>query len=157
MRRSRPSPAMLVACAALFAVLGGTAVAASRYVITNTDQIKPSVLSALGRGAPGYEVDIEGSEISVRPGQVIGLATATCPGAGAFANSPTTTSAAYHLVSGGYFADLAPGGFVMQSKPSGSDAWIVLVNNERGTDVSHVRASVLCAPGRVQLAAGSLP
>jgi hypothetical protein len=40
-----PSSAMVIAIAALFFALGGvTAVAAHKYVITSTRQIKPSVL-----------------------------------------------------------------------------------------------------------------
>lgn len=47
MRRRKPSPATIVACIALFVALGGTAIAASQYVITSTSQIKPSVLAQL--------------------------------------------------------------------------------------------------------------
>jgi hypothetical protein len=43
----KPSPAMLVALLAFVVALGGTAVAAERYVITSTSQIKPSVLAEL--------------------------------------------------------------------------------------------------------------
>lgn len=43
----KPSPAMLVAVLALVVALGGTAVAAEQYVITSTNQIKPSVLAEL--------------------------------------------------------------------------------------------------------------
>lgn len=43
----RPSPALLVAILALIVALAGTAVAAERYVITSTGQIKPSVLKEL--------------------------------------------------------------------------------------------------------------
>jgi hypothetical protein len=43
LRPRRPSPAMIVALIALVVALSGTAVAASRYLITSTTQIKPSV------------------------------------------------------------------------------------------------------------------
>lgn len=43
MRLRRPSPAMVVAVIALVVALSGTALAASRYLITSTSQIKPSV------------------------------------------------------------------------------------------------------------------
>ncbi len=48
----RPSPAMVVACLALFVASTGTSIAASHYLITSTKQIKPSVLKAL-KGAKG--------------------------------------------------------------------------------------------------------
>lgn len=43
----RPSPALLVSILALVLVLGGTAVAAQRYLITNTKQISPTVVKQL--------------------------------------------------------------------------------------------------------------
>jgi hypothetical protein len=43
----RPSPALVIACLALILALGGTAVAAKRYLITNTQQISPAVLKQL--------------------------------------------------------------------------------------------------------------
>jgi hypothetical protein len=50
--RRRPTPASIIAVVALFVALGGTAIAASRYIITSTSQIKPSVLKEL-RGHDG--------------------------------------------------------------------------------------------------------
>jgi hypothetical protein len=50
MHRRRPSPTTIIAIAALVIALGGTAIAASRYIITSTSQIKPSVVGEL-RGA----------------------------------------------------------------------------------------------------------
>jgi hypothetical protein len=44
-----PSPALVIAVLALMLVLGGTAVAAKRYLITNTQQISPSVLKQLAK------------------------------------------------------------------------------------------------------------
>jgi hypothetical protein len=56
----KPSPAMIVACLALFVASAGTSIAASHYLITSTKQIKPSVLKQLkgaqgpkGQGVPG--------------------------------------------------------------------------------------------------------
>jgi hypothetical protein len=48
----KPSPATIIAIAALVVALGGTAIAASHYIITSTSQIKPSVLREL-RGGGG--------------------------------------------------------------------------------------------------------
>ena len=54
----RPSPAMVVACLALFVASTGTSIAAGHYLITSTKQIKPSVLSKLkgARGPSGQSV-----------------------------------------------------------------------------------------------------
>ena len=49
-RARRPSPSLIVALLALFVALGGTAIAAGRYLITSTSQIRPSVLAQLGGG-----------------------------------------------------------------------------------------------------------
>jgi hypothetical protein len=48
----RPSPAMAVSLIALFFSLGGVGLAARRYIITSTSQIKPSVRKQL-RGKTG--------------------------------------------------------------------------------------------------------
>jgi hypothetical protein len=50
--RRKPTPTSVVAVLALFVALGGTAVAANRYLITSTGQIRPSVLKEL-RGRTG--------------------------------------------------------------------------------------------------------
>jgi Collagen triple helix repeat (20 copies) len=69
----------LVAWLALFFALTGTGIAASRYVITTTHQIKPSVLRKLRgqRGEPGPQGSVgpsgsEGKEGSVGPRGLIG-------------------------------------------------------------------------------------
>src|SRR3954469_5025337 len=49
---SRPSPALAVAVLALVVALGGTAVAAKKYVITKTTQISPNVLAQLRKAGP---------------------------------------------------------------------------------------------------------
>jgi hypothetical protein len=46
----RPTPSVVIAVIALVMALGGSAVAASRYIITSTSQIKPSVLRSLRAG-----------------------------------------------------------------------------------------------------------
>ncbi len=55
MRKRRPSMTTVIACLALFFALGGTAIAAQHYLVTSTDQIKPSVLAKLKgkEGPPG--------------------------------------------------------------------------------------------------------
>jgi hypothetical protein len=49
----KPSPAVAIASVALFFSLAGTGLAASKYLITSTSQIKPSVLKTLeGKKGP---------------------------------------------------------------------------------------------------------
>ncbi|MFZ0089478.1 MAG: hypothetical protein WAL63_08230 [Solirubrobacteraceae bacterium] len=48
------SPATAIAAVALFFSLGGAGLAASRYVVTSTSQIKPSVLDALRHSAASH-------------------------------------------------------------------------------------------------------
>jgi hypothetical protein len=52
MHLRRPTPAGITASLALFFALGGSAMAANHYLITSTNQIKPSVLKTL-RGSAG--------------------------------------------------------------------------------------------------------
>jgi len=51
----KPSPAIVIACLALFVASTGTSIAASHYLITSTKQIKPSVIKKLhgAKGAKG--------------------------------------------------------------------------------------------------------
>jgi hypothetical protein len=57
----RPSPALVVSVAALVVALGGTAVAAKKYVITSTKQISPKVLQQLrGRTGPMGPTGLQG-------------------------------------------------------------------------------------------------
>jgi hypothetical protein len=147
----KPSPSTLIACLALFVALGGTAIAASRYVITSASQIKPSVLSALGATTPTGEVQISGPQVSIGPGK-IGASEAECPRAGALVNSQFTSSKAYHLVTGGYNAGLGTGAYVLHDGPGGTSRWFVLISNVKSTEASTVQAIALCAPGPLRLA-----
>jgi hypothetical protein len=136
----KPSPAMVVACLALFVALGGTAVAARQYLITSTDQIKPSVLSELTASSRGLDVEIYGPEVSIKAGG-IGVARAECP-------------SGEHLVTGGYEANLSPGGVLPKSSPQGPSAWMLLIDNTGATKPSTARAQALCAPGRAPAPVG---
>jgi hypothetical protein len=133
MRRRKPSPALVIACLALFVALGGTAIAASRYVITSTSQVKPSVRSALA--ASGPDDNVNSAEETIPPGVIRGL----------LANCPTGE----HVVTGGYSAELAPGAFVIKDEPRGSNGWSLLIDNRSATKVSKVQAEALCAPGQI--------
>jgi hypothetical protein len=150
MRTPKPSAAIILACAALVVALGGTAIAASHYIITSTSQIKPSVLRALATAAStSPEVEVVSAEVSLKPGQGIGFARAECPHAGSLGSSPVTSTGDYHLVTGGYGAELAPGAKILMDQPAGARAWMFVVNNSKGIGVSGFRAYALCAPGHV--------
>jgi hypothetical protein len=61
MRLRRPTPGTVIALVALFFALGGSAVAASHYLITSTKQIKPSVLRSLkGKRGPQGPAGLQG-------------------------------------------------------------------------------------------------
>jgi hypothetical protein len=137
MRPHRPSPATAIAGLALFVALGGTAIAASHYVVTSTSQIKPSVLSAIA--APGPDISVATKPTISLPGGHMGSAAVGCP--------PN-----YHIVSGGYFVELAPGAYVASSEPRLTNGWEVVVNAVKGNGVSELIVRALCAPGRVALA-----
>lgn len=85
-RRKRITYANVVSTLALFFVLaGGSAYAASHYIITKKSQIKPSVLAQLKgntgstgpSGISNYDVVSSGAVASVNGAQ--NAATATCP------------------------------------------------------------------------------
>ena len=92
------SPTMVVVCLALFVSLTGTSIAASRYLITSTKQIKPSVITKLKgnrgpRGAQGAQgaqgatgssgiasiVEVQGADLTLAAGTFGGAPNATCP------------------------------------------------------------------------------
>ncbi|HTY97508.1 MAG TPA: hypothetical protein VMB91_10755 [Solirubrobacteraceae bacterium] len=150
MRTPKPSPALIVAGAALFVALGGTAIAAGQYVINSTAQIKPNVLKTL-TGTPGRYLEEVSQEVTVGPGKP-GFASATCPTAGELQNGPLTSRSAYHIVTGGYVADLAPGASVASDRPLGATGWSVSVTNVASGGTSHFRAFALCAPGNASSA-----
>jgi hypothetical protein len=58
MRMRRPSPTTVIAIVALVVALGGTAIAASRYIITSASQIKPSAIKELEARASAAEVKL---------------------------------------------------------------------------------------------------
>jgi hypothetical protein len=63
----RPSPGLILSVVALFVALSGTALAASRYIITNSNQIKPGAIalrniSASARASLSGSVGPEGPQ-----------------------------------------------------------------------------------------------
>jgi hypothetical protein len=77
----RPSPATVLSALALFFALSGTTIAASRYLVSSTTQIEPSVLTSLratassaGLGRVTYASKVGGVEADSQNG-----ATVRCP------------------------------------------------------------------------------
>lgn len=164
MRKSRPSPATLIATAALFFSLGGTGLAASRYLITSTSQIKPSVLRHLQgargpAGAPGAS-GIAGPVGASGPmgpigdpallssfTEVSGPELSLCPeNAGACATAATTVDCppGWTVISGGYAGDLVQG-TIDASIPSGETGWTIIATNDSTLLSLTVTAYAVCA------------
>jgi hypothetical protein len=73
MRKRKPSPGLVIACLALVVALGGTAIAASRYIITSSSQIKPSVLRELRGDASAARVASKGAKAVVARARSVGV------------------------------------------------------------------------------------
>lgn len=125
----KPSPAVVLALLALVVSLGGTALAAGKYVVTNVHQIKPSVVKELE--APGRYVITHGEQTHTEPGHV-GASEAVClPGS--------------HILSGGYAGELSAGARILSEGPT-SRGWSILVDNTRSQAATTTTARALCAP-----------
>jgi len=138
MRRHKPSPATLIAILALFVALGGTAIAANRYVITRPDQIKPSVMRALAAASGGSDKSVITRPVTVAAGTASPVVVARC-------------LKGEHIISGGDAVALAPGAYVAVDTPT-AGGWVVQVNAERSTQASTVQAVALCGVGTVPVA-----
>ena len=136
MRVPRPSPAMAVAGLALVLAASGTTLAASRYLITSTSQIKPSVLRSLASSARGEINEASTLWVFSRPGSPVAWAHARCP-------------EGTHVLSGGYEADLAPGVTIQSSHPAGNGWSVIAYNSSDPTSVTEtkLRVHALCASG----------
>jgi hypothetical protein len=135
LRRLKPSPSSLIAISALFIALGGTAIAANRYLITSASQIKPSVLSSLTEAPQSSVRRVLTHPVTISAGAATPIAQAEC--------APDE-----HVVSGGYAVELAPGAYVSQNIPTGR-SWLVQVNATKSSGASTVQAVVVCEHGRV--------
>ncbi len=138
---------MAVALLALVLATAGTGVAASRYLISSTRQIKPAVISSLSRVALQEQFVVESRPIEVPKG--------------AFATESAPCPLGTHLLSGGYtfsassvleprFSNAQPdGAFIARDAPSfPPPQWFVAVDNMGGTHTVSFRAEALCVrPG----------
>jgi hypothetical protein len=142
---TRLSPSLVVALLALLVALGGTALAASRYVVTSTKQIKPAVLQALAADAFHRSAVVHSSPVRLAPG-VATPALAHCPGSAV-------------AVSGGYDVKAGPPGGpfsaasisdiqVVDDGPFTNRTWTVVVLETPSGGPMYLESRALCvAPG----------
>lgn len=154
----KPSITTVIACLALFLSLGGSALAASHYLITSTKQIKPNVLTSLrgktgpagaqgvagapgAPGAPGAAGTFSASDLSVVDGPSVVLCVyggGSCDVGSSVATCPTGDT----LVSGGYSGD-AVSGAIVDNEPL-DNSWEVVAANDAVIDVNF-QAIAVCA------------
>jgi len=135
MKLGKPSPALVVAGSALVLATSGTTLAASRYLVTSTSQIKPSVLRSLASSARGEVNEAKSTWQFSKPGQAFVWAHATCPNG-------------THVLSGGYEASLESGMTVESDQPAGNGWSVVAVNTasfSASNGQSRLRVHALCA------------
>jgi hypothetical protein len=157
---------MIVASIALFFSLAGSAIAATHYLITSTEQIKPSVLKELrgktGPRGPQGEPGVQGtagangspgaagtsfttSDVTIVDGTSVGIVspgnyvlTATCPSGDVVLGGGFNNQSAYQGSVPG--ADI----FVDSSGPSGASTWAVDLENTSGTGTPPMYADAIC-------------
>jgi hypothetical protein len=122
----KPSVATILAFIALFLAATGTAVAGRHYLISSTNQIKPSVLAAIR----GQLVIVRGPLETVPPSSV-GASIARCP-------------PGYVIVSGGYSAITEEGSYVNQNEAVGVQSWWAGVSTRLSSQTAHVSATAIC-------------
>jgi hypothetical protein len=136
MRVPKPSPAMVVAGLALVLASSGTTLAASRYLVTSTSQIKPSVLRSLASEARGEINEVTSAWALSRPGFPFVIGRVMCPNGS-------------HVVSGGYEASLAPG-VTVQNDHAAGNGWTAVAIGETPAppaDQSRLRVHAFCVSG----------
>jgi hypothetical protein len=160
----RPSPTSIIASLALFFALGGTAVAASHYVITSSSQIKPTVLSKLkGKPGPQGAAGPAGSQGATGPQGPAGPAGPTSLSALTTITGPTVEvendkvkatgaecPAGDRAVSGG--GDGSISGLTDSEMETSHTSWFILVYNTSGVTLK-IHATVECAAGGQAVAA----
>jgi len=123
--------------------VAGTGAAATHYLITSTNQIKPSVLAQLrGRPGPkGQTGSFNAHNLHIIAGARVILDTFgnTNDSGTAFATCPANTS----VVSGGYSTSLV-NGHITISQPYGN-GWAVTAINDDGVATPYVQAIAVCA------------
>lgn len=133
-------------CLLLF--LSGGAIAASRYLITSTRQIKPSVLRQLHgatgpAGPPGTFSSAGVTTVSGPSAPMCASSPSTC----AVGSSVATCPAGDVVLSGGYDGETDPpvDATAGYDEPLGSNGWEVIISNNAAIPASF-HAIAVCAP-----------
>jgi hypothetical protein len=148
----RPSTPLTVSLVALFFSLTGAGLAASRYIITNTHQIKPNVLRALrgqrgpagidgAQGPPGAAGTFAATNITAVQGPdetVCAFGGGSCGIASSIVACTTGTA-----IAGGWTGSVVNGAVAI-NQPLSGNRWVVTVVNN-GSVAGDFSAYVICA------------
>lgn len=154
----KPSPAIVIACLALFVAGTGTSIAATHYLITSTKQIKPSVLKKLkgNKGPAGAAGAVGAAGAAGAAGATKVVTRGAAGGVSIYSSYATASCVPGEVATGGgvtwaYSGSVFP--VVMVSTPVWNSAavpyaWYAEVYNENGYyNSSLVQADVyvICA------------
>jgi hypothetical protein len=132
MRIRRPNAAEALAITALVVASSGSAVAASRYVITSSAQIKPSVLRQIAHATRGETAEPSSLWAFNKPGIPVDPAYVNCP-------------RGFEEVTGGYSANLPPGWQIMTEARSTSSYRVVAVSSDpHPTQQAKLKVTAYC-------------
>jgi hypothetical protein len=163
----KPSVATFISGLALFFALGGTAIATKHYLVTSSNQIKPSVLSKLKgkpgaagpagpQGASGPQGPL-GPQGPAGPSNLSGLTTVVGPtvevSPGKVGGAEAACPSGSRAVSGGGSASIA--GISDSEMESSHTSWFILMVNETGI-VLKIHATVQCSAAGQAVAASLL-
>jgi hypothetical protein len=129
MKFRRPNMSEVVAVTALVVASSGTAVAASRYLITSPSQIKPSVLRSIAHDTRGETAERSTPWTFSKAGIGVVGATASCP-------------AGFEDVTGGYWADLPGSEWHVTSEERLPTGWSVTVTSSNPHPAQQVKLKV---------------
>jgi hypothetical protein len=160
-RDRRPSPALVIAVAALVVALGGTAVAAGHFIITKSSQVKPHALvtknlsagavrSLRGQtGPPGQQ----GAQGATGPAGIVSVTTVDGPeapmcasggGSCQVALSTATCPGGSRVVGGGVDANTIE---VFVSYERAGPTTYSVIGEDDGPSSGTIKAQAICASG----------
>jgi hypothetical protein len=128
----RPNAAEVVAVAALVVASSGSAVAAGRYLITSSSQIKPSALRQIAHALRGETAEPSSLWAFNKPGIGIDGAIVRCP-------------AGFEAVSGGYYANLLPDWQIISQQRTPQSYSVMAVSSDlHSTEQAKLKVTAYC-------------